>query len=101
MDLLQGLQECVSNWELLDKSYLERKQFDNFSKMNWNSPMEVHYQNHAVPYDSMGSFVDFFGGLTSDHVNFISTDAPYAQVHYRNILICFSLFVVADNWLKS
>ncbi|XP_022858155.1 E3 ubiquitin ligase BIG BROTHER-like isoform X2 [Olea europaea var. sylvestris] len=47
--------------------------------MNWNSPMEVHYQNHAVPYNSIGSFVDFFGGLTSDHVNFISTDAPYAQ----------------------
>lgn len=57
--------------------------------MNWNLPMEADNQNHAMPYNSIGSFVDFFGGLTYDHVNFIFADAPYAQVHYSN-LICFS-----------
>ena len=46
--------------------------------------MEFHYANSApgMPYNSIGSFVDFFGGLTYDHVNFIFAEAhPYAQVH--------------------
>lgn len=42
--------------------------------------MEIHYQNHSMPYNSIGSFVDFFGGLTYDHVNYIFADANYAQV---------------------
>ncbi|CDP18780.1 unnamed protein product [Coffea canephora] len=50
--------------------------------MSWPSPMEFHYANSApgMPYNSIGSFVDFFGGLTYDHVNFIFAEAhPYAQ----------------------
>ncbi|KAL8527525.1 hypothetical protein ACS0TY_005391 [Phlomoides rotata] len=41
--------------------------------------METHYQNHSMPYNSIGSFVDFFGGLTYDHVNYIFAGANYAQ----------------------
>ncbi|KAL3647585.1 hypothetical protein CASFOL_008553 [Castilleja foliolosa] len=47
--------------------------------MSWNSPMEVHYQNHSMPYNSIGSFVDFFGGLTYDHMNYIFADANYIE----------------------
>lgn len=53
-----------------------------FSKMSWSSQMEVHYPNHAMPSNSMGGFVDFFGGLNYDHGNFIFADAPFVQVHY-------------------
>lgn len=48
--------------------------------MNWNQQMEVHYTNAATPYNSIGSFMDFFGGVTYDHVNYIFADPPYAQV---------------------
>lgn len=41
--------------------------------------MEVHYTNAATPYNSIGSFMDFFGGVTYDHVNYIFADPPYAQ----------------------
>lgn len=44
--------------------------------------MEVHYPNHAMPSNSIGGFVDFFGGLNYDHGNFIFADAPFVQVHY-------------------
>ncbi|XP_051118914.1 E3 ubiquitin-protein ligase BIG BROTHER-like isoform X2 [Andrographis paniculata] len=52
--------------------------------MSWNPPMEVHYQNHPTPYNSIGSFVDFFGGLTYDHVNYIFADANYIQENGYN-----------------
>lgn len=42
--------------------------------------MGIHYQNQSTPYNSIGSFVDFFGGLTYEHVNYIFADADYAQV---------------------
>ncbi|KAL6563941.1 hypothetical protein OROHE_005181 [Orobanche hederae] len=47
--------------------------------MSWNPQMDVHYQNHSMPYNSIGSFVDFFGGLTYDHVNYIFADANYIE----------------------
>lgn len=59
-------------------------------KMSWPSPMEFHYANSGpgMPYNSIGSFMDFFGGLTYDHVNFIFADShPYAQV------LCFCYFI--------
>ncbi|KAK6119806.1 hypothetical protein DH2020_046451 [Rehmannia glutinosa] len=52
--------------------------------MSWNTPMEVHYQNHSTPYNSIGSFVDFFGGLTYDHVNYIFADANYVEGNAYN-----------------
>lgn len=63
--------------------------------MSWPSPMEFHYANSGpgMPYNSIGSFMDFFGGLTYDHVNFIFADShPYAQVlsllFYPFLLFC-------------
>ncbi|KAH0746534.1 hypothetical protein KY290_008245 [Solanum tuberosum] len=47
--------------------------------MNWNQQTEIYYTNGAVPYNSIGSFMDFFGGVTYDHVNYIFADPPYAQ----------------------
>ncbi|GAA0151967.1 hypothetical protein LIER_10565 [Lithospermum erythrorhizon] len=48
--------------------------------MNWNNPeMEIQYSN-GMPYNSLGSFVDFFGGVAYDHVNFIFADpSSYSQ----------------------
>lgn len=46
--------------------------------------MEIHYQHSSMPYNSIGSFVDFFGGLTYEHVNYIFADADYAQVNAHN-----------------
>ncbi|XP_015056503.1 E3 ubiquitin-protein ligase BIG BROTHER-like [Solanum pennellii] len=47
--------------------------------MNWNQQTEIYYTNGAMPYNSIGSFMDFFGGVTYDHVNYIFADPPYAQ----------------------
>lgn len=41
--------------------------------------MEGPYATHGTPYSSSGSFMDFFEGLTYEHVNFIFADPPYAQ----------------------
>nr|GMD24499.1 E3 ubiquitin ligase BIG BROTHER-like [Ipomoea batatas] len=46
--------------------------------MSWNPQMEFHYSNSAMPYNSIGSFMDFFGAMTYDHVNYIFADASYA-----------------------
>lgn len=47
--------------------------------MSWNhQPMDVN-QNHSAPYNSIGSFVDFFGSFTYEHVNYIFADANYVQ----------------------
>ncbi|KAH6767703.1 hypothetical protein C2S52_018686, partial [Perilla frutescens var. hirtella] len=54
------------------------------SKMSWTPPVETHYQNHLTPYNSIGSFVDFFGGLTYEHVNYIFADADYGQENAHN-----------------
>ncbi|CAA0805783.1 E3 ubiquitin ligase BIG BROTHER [Striga hermonthica] len=32
-----------------------------------------------MPYNSIGSFVDFFGGLTYDHMNYIFAEANYVE----------------------
>lgn len=58
--------------------------------MNWNQEMEIYYTNGAMPYNSIGSFMDFFGGVTYDHVNYIFADPPYAQV--------FSSFAEIDHF---
>ncbi|KAK6937116.1 Zinc finger, RING-type [Dillenia turbinata] len=45
--------------------------------MSWNTQMEVHYS--GSPYSSTGSFIDFFEGLTYEHVNFIFSGPSHAQ----------------------
>lgn len=47
--------------------------------MNWNPHMEVHYNNISYPYSTAGSFIEYFEGLTYEHVNFIFSGASHAQ----------------------
>lgn len=69
--------------------------------MSWNPHMEVHYINTGLPYSSTGSFMDFFEGLTYDHVNFIFADAPYAQVTLYNVISCFPLYLLVEILFKA
>lgn len=42
--------------------------------------MEVHhYVNTSYPYNTAGSFMEYFEGLTYEHVNFIFSGASHAQ----------------------
>lgn len=47
--------------------------------MSWNPHMEVHYNNVSYPYNTAGSFIEYFEGLTYEHVNFIFSGASHAQ----------------------
>ncbi|KAJ6714030.1 RING/U-BOX SUPERFAMILY PROTEIN [Salix viminalis] len=47
--------------------------------MNWNTHMEGHYMNPSYPYNSAGSFIEYFEGLTYDHVNFIFNGGSHVQ----------------------
>ncbi|KAF7805396.1 E3 ubiquitin-protein ligase BIG BROTHER-like [Senna tora] len=47
--------------------------------MSWNSHMEVHYNNISYPYNTAGSFIEYFEGLTYEHVNFIFSGASHGQ----------------------
>ncbi|XP_058199354.1 E3 ubiquitin-protein ligase BIG BROTHER-like isoform X1 [Rhododendron vialii] len=47
--------------------------------MNWNPPVDVSYVNNSFPYNSAGSFINFFEGLAYEHVNFIFSDALHVQ----------------------
>ncbi|KAM1041080.1 hypothetical protein TB1_029644 [Malus domestica] len=47
--------------------------------MSWNPHMEVHYTYTNCPYSSAGSFMEYFEGLTYEHVNFIFSGDSHAQ----------------------
>ncbi|KAG5530335.1 hypothetical protein RHGRI_025320 [Rhododendron griersonianum] len=47
--------------------------------MNSNPPVDVGYVNNSFPYNSAGSFINFFQGLAYEHVNFIFSDALHVQ----------------------
>ncbi|CAM8972904.1 unnamed protein product [Rhodiola kirilowii] len=47
--------------------------------MNWNPQMEVHYINTGCPYSTTASFMEFFEGLTYDHINFVFSDPLHNQ----------------------
>ncbi|XP_043816423.1 E3 ubiquitin-protein ligase BIG BROTHER-like [Manihot esculenta] len=47
--------------------------------MSWNPYMEAHYMNTSYPYNSAGSFMEYFEGLTYEHVNFIFDGASQIQ----------------------
>lgn len=51
--------------------------------------MEVHYVNTSYPYSTAGSFMEYFEGLTYDHVNFIFSGASHAQVLYVSCICLF------------
>lgn len=57
--------------------------------MSWNPHMEVHYVNTSYPYSTAGSFMEYFEGLTYDHVNFIFSGASHAQVLYVSCICLF------------
>ncbi|KAK7325038.1 hypothetical protein VNO77_29074 [Canavalia gladiata] len=48
-------------------------------KMSWEPHMEVYYNNISYPYSTAGSFIEYFEGLTYEHVNFIFFGASHAQ----------------------
>ncbi|CAB4278235.1 unnamed protein product [Prunus armeniaca] len=47
--------------------------------MSWNPHMEVHYTYTGCPYSTAGSFMEYFEGLTYEHVNFIFSGDSHAQ----------------------
>ncbi|XP_065866714.1 E3 ubiquitin-protein ligase BIG BROTHER-like [Euphorbia lathyris] len=47
--------------------------------MSWNPHMDVNYSNDSYPYNSAGSFIEYFEGLTYEHVNFIFDGASHVQ----------------------
>ncbi|KAJ8751212.1 hypothetical protein K2173_016393 [Erythroxylum novogranatense] len=47
--------------------------------MNWNSQMELQYTSTNYPYNSAGSFIEYFEGLTYEHVNFIFNGVSHVQ----------------------
>ncbi|KAG4933865.1 hypothetical protein JHK87_047867 [Glycine soja] len=51
-------------------------------KMSWNPHMEVHYNTISYPYNTTGSFIEYFEGLTYEHVNFIFYGESHAQSSY-------------------
>jgi len=61
--------------------------------------MEVHYNNISYPYNTAGSFIEYFEGLTYEHVNFIFSGASHAQVREEIVvysvedILCFDLMV--------
>lgn len=55
--------------------------------MNWNPPVDVSYGNNSFPYNSAGSFINFFEGLAYEHVNFIFSDALHVQVRTAGMSI--------------
>lgn len=42
--------------------------------------MDVQYAAANYPYNASGSFMEYFEGLTYDHVNFIFSGATHSQV---------------------
>ncbi|XP_057953567.1 E3 ubiquitin-protein ligase BIG BROTHER isoform X2 [Malania oleifera] len=70
--------------------------------MNWNPQMEVHYVNNAVPYSTTGSFMDFFEGLTYEHVNFIFSGTPHAQdSFYPSMHMSLYKYGFSEPWTTS
>ncbi|KAJ4828859.1 hypothetical protein Tsubulata_023182 [Turnera subulata] len=47
--------------------------------MSWISHMDAQYMNTSYPYNSAGSFIEYFEGLTYEHVNFIFEGGSHLQ----------------------
>ncbi|KAL9233655.1 hypothetical protein vseg_008621 [Gypsophila vaccaria] len=75
--------------------------------MSWNSQMDPQYVACPSPYNSAGSFVDFFAGLTYDHVNFIFSgssqmqDDQYSPVNMGYYKYGYSELVPAQYYSNS
>ncbi|CAO2832936.1 unnamed protein product [Amaranthus hypochondriacus] len=64
--------------------------------MNWNQHMDAHYIGSNVPYNSDGSFMDFFAGLTYDHVNFIFSGSQMQDTVYSPVSSGYYKFGYSD-----
>lgn len=81
-------------------------------EMSWNPHIEVHYYNTSYPYNSAGSFMEYFEGLTYEHVNFIFDGASHDQVPilWWSLIFIFVnmvgmindavLFALKSNWIQ-
>ncbi|KAK6235613.1 hypothetical protein SCA6_010950 [Theobroma cacao] len=66
--------------------------------MSWNPHMEVQYINSSYPYNSAGSFMEYFEGLTYQHVNFIFDGASHVQESvYPSMTSSFYKFGLSDS----
>lgn len=63
--------------------------------------MEVHYVNTSYPYSSAGSFMEYFEGLTYEHVNFIFSGASHAQVLSFEISVNIACYDFSEDILNS
>lgn len=70
--------------------------------MSWNPHIEVHYYNTSYPYNSAGSFMEYFEGLTYEHVNFIFDGASHVQESvYPSTNTSFYKFGLSDYGSNS
>ncbi|GAB4856051.1 hypothetical protein Ancab_024691 [Ancistrocladus abbreviatus] len=62
--------------------------------MSWNSQMDFQYIGNGAPYTTTGSFMDFFEGLTYDHVNFIFSGGSHMQqdIAYSPVSMGYSYY---------
>ncbi|XP_038880080.1 E3 ubiquitin-protein ligase BIG BROTHER-like isoform X2 [Benincasa hispida] len=68
---VEGIREFNSEEYLSDSVVYE---------MSWNNTQtEVHHVNTNYPYNTAGSFLEYFEGLTYEHVNFIFSGASHSQ----------------------
>ncbi|XVF69660.1 hypothetical protein PTKIN_Ptkin11bG0099500 [Pterospermum kingtungense] len=66
--------------------------------MSWNPHMELQYINSSYPYNSAGSFMEYFEGLTYQHVNFIFDGASHVQDSvYPSMATSFCKFGLSDS----
>ncbi|TYH15862.1 hypothetical protein ES288_A05G073300v1 [Gossypium darwinii] len=66
--------------------------------MSWDPHMEVQYINSNYPYNSAGSFIEYFEGLTYQHVNFIFDGASHVQESvYPSMTSSFYKFGPSDS----
>ncbi|XWS52501.1 hypothetical protein CRYUN_Cryun11dG0075900 [Craigia yunnanensis] len=66
--------------------------------MSWNPHMELQFINSNYPYNSAGSFMEYFEGLTYQHVNFIFDGASHVQESvYPSMTTSFYKFGLSDS----
>lgn len=67
-------------------------------KMSWNPQMEFHYNDISYPYNTAGSFIEYFEGLTYQHANFIFSGASHAQVPVEtSSTLCFKILYALND----
>ncbi|XP_039065002.1 E3 ubiquitin-protein ligase BIG BROTHER-like [Hibiscus syriacus] len=66
--------------------------------MSWDPHMEIQYINSNYPYNSAGSFMEYFEGLTYQHVNLFFDGAIHIQESvYPSMTSRFYKFGLSDS----